>query len=91
MFEDLNVKEKHVLELFKKEEVSKDYDIQDDLKIFDPTEEILLSLIDKGYINASIRVGLHEDKQIQFDYTINGHKLTNYALDCFGIKEDVVK
>lgn len=85
MFEDLSLEEKNVLDLLAKAEIDKDFkelELYDFLKQYDDIDSIRLSLFDKGYIN--LKVENRNPKNIQTAYKyINGHLLTDYALDCY--------
>lgn len=85
MFEDLTNEEKLVLDLFAQQEKNKDFNLQNELKKYSNSDNILVILENSGYINAKISQGAKGDYSISFDYTKNGHILTDYALDCYNL------
>lgn len=87
MFEDLAYEEKLVLDLFVRQEKDKDFNLQKELKKYTNCDDILVILENSGYINAKISQGAKGDYSISFDYTKNGHILTDYALNCYNLEK----
>ena len=87
MFKDLTSEEKLVLDLFAQQEKDKDFNLQKELKKYPNSDDILIVLENSGYINARISRGAKGDYSISFDYTKNGHILTDYALSCYNLEK----
>lgn len=85
MLENLSENEKQVLNLFVRAEKDNDFNLSSNMSKYDADNKILISLINKGYINATIIYGKMGGFEIIYDYKINGHLLPNKLLEYFNI------
>ena len=85
MLENLSENEKQVLNLFVRAEKDNNFNLSSNMSKYDADNKTLISLVNKGYINATINYGKMGGFEIIYDYKINGHLLSNELLEFFNI------